>query len=463
MLRLDKDTMLTAEFILKLIREHNQNEGNKARKLKNYYKGKQDIIKRTMIDTSKPNNKIVNPFGNYITDMLVGYFMGSPVSYSSLDEGALDELNMIFNFNDEQDENSELAKGASIAGNAYELLYIDEEAKVRFKAVSAEEVVLIYDDSLDDNILYAIRYYSYYNPVKDLKGYKVDVYDKDKVVHYKCDELFSTLDFTSEEPHPFKDVPVVEYKNNEEIIGDFEPVKSLIDAYDKMESEGLNDYEYFCDAYLALVNMMGTEAEDVMAMKENRVMLLPEDSDAKFITKQTDVNAIEALKNRLVEDIHKFSKCPAMTDKEFASNASGVAMKFKVMGMENLTAIKERKFKKGLQRRIELIFNILDLYGSKYDWRAIDITFTRNLPTNDLEIADLVNKLRGLVSNETLLNQLPFIEDVAGEIEKKEQEKEDSLNMMGGFYDEAQGVLGKENEGAGKEGKQDIRGNEKDI
>ena len=371
--------------------------------------------------------------------------MGNPVSYSSLDEGAMEELSMIFSYNDEQDENSELAKGASIAGNCYELLYIDENASIRFKVVGAEEVIIINDDSLEDNMLYGIRYYPYYNPIKDIKGYKIDVYDKDKVVHYKSDELFSSLDFIGEEPHPFKDVPLVEYKNNEELIGDFEPVKSLIDAYDKMESESLNDYEYFCDAYLALVNMMGTEAEDVMAMKENRVMLLPESADAKFITKETDVQSIETLKERLVEDIHKFSKCPAMTDENFASNASGVAMKFKVMGMENLTAIKERKFKKGLQRRIELIFNILDLYGTKYDWRSIDITFSRNLPTNDLEIADLVNKLRGLVSNETLLSQLPFVENVADEIEKKDREKEDNLNMMGGFFnDEDTRVLDKE-------------------
>lgn len=445
MLRLDRDIQLTSEFILKLIREHNQDEGQKARHLKDYYKGKQDILKRAIKDSSKPNNKIVNPFANYITDMLVGYFMGNPVSYAALDQEAVEELSMILNYNDEQDENSELAKGASISGLSYELLYIDEDAKIRFKKIGAEEIVVIYDDSLDEEVLYAIRYYPFSNPINDTKGYKVDLYSKTDVKHYKSDELFSVLNSIEEESHLFKLVPIVEYKNNEELLGDFEPVISLIDAYDKMESESLNDYEYFCDAYLALVNMMGTEPSDVMAMKENRVMLLPQDSDAKFITKETDVNSVEALKNRIVEDIHKFSKCPAMTDDNFASNASGVAMKFKVMGMENLTSIKERKFKKGLQRRIELIFNILDLYGSKYDWRGIDITFTRNLPTNDLEIADLVNKLRGLVSDETLITQLPFIDNAQIELDKKVQE---GKFEMGGFYsDETQNLLGTEDEG----------------
>ena len=116
--------------------------------------------------------------------------------------------------------------------------------------------------------------------------------------------------------------------------------------------------------------------------------------------------------------------------------------------MENLTAIKERKFKKGLQRRIELIFNILDLYGNKYDWRGIDITFTRNLPTNELEIAELVNKLRGLVSDETLISQLPFVDNAQIELKKKGQENKFE---MGGFYsDEAQDLLGTENEGLGE-------------
>ena len=449
MYRLDKDTQLTGEFILKVINQHSMTEGARAHKLKNYYKGKQDILRKVVEDPTKPNNKIVNPFANYITDVMVGYFMGKPVSYTSNDEDAVNELNMIFAYNDEQDENTELAKGASIAGKSYELLYIDQDARIRFTSLGAEEIAIIHDDTLEKEILYAIRYYPYDNPVTNKKGYKVDVYDKDKVVNYRCNELFSTLEYIGEATHPFKLVPVVEYRNNEEEMGDFEAVMSLIDAYDKMESNTLDDFDYFCDAYLALVNMMGTEAEDVMAMKENRVMLLPQDSDAKFITKEVDVNYIEAQKNRLVEDIHKFSKCPNLSDEEFASNASGVAMRYKVMGTETLAGIKERKFKKGLQRRIELIFNILNLYGNKYDWRGINIVFTRNLPTDDSATAELINKLRGLASDETLLSQLSFIDNAQIEMEKRAEENKFEI---GGYFNETEGLLGTEDERLNKVG-----------
>lgn len=449
MYRLDKDIQLTSAFILEAVDKHNSNEGARARKLKDYYKGKQNILQRAYEDPTKPRNKIVNPFANYITDMLTGYFMGKAISYTSLDEDAMNELKMIFEYNDEQDENSELAKGASIAGKAYELLYIDADAKIRFTSLEADELVIIYDDTLEADILYAIRYYPTHNPITDEKGYKIDVYDKDKVSHYKTGQLFDALVSLGETPHPFKLVPVVEYKNNQEELGDFEGVISLIDAYDRLESDTMNDIEYFCDAYLALVGMEGTEPEDVMSMKENRIMLMPEGSDAKFITKQVDVNYLETQKTRLVEDIHKFSKCPNLTDEKFAGNVSGEAMKYKVLGMENLTSNKERKFKKGLQRRIELIFNVLALYGSSYDFRAIDMSFNRNLPVNETERADLVNKLRGLLSDETLISQISFVDSAADEIEKRDVENRDKFEM-GGFYNESQDLLGTENEGLGE-------------
>ena len=118
-----------------------------------------------------------------------------------------------------------------------------------------------------------------------------------------------------------------------------------------------------------------------------------------------------------------------MSDQEFSSNASGVAIKYKTMALENLAAIKERKFKKGLQRRIELIFNVLGLKDTMYDWRAIEINFKRNLPTNETEIAQTVNSLRGLVSEETLVAQVPFVSDVAGEVERLQKEKEQNMSL----------------------------------
>jgi SPP1 family phage portal protein len=138
-----------------------------------------------------------------------------------------------------------------------------------------------------------------------------------------------------------------------------------------------------------------------------------------------------------------------MSDTAFGGNASGVAIKYKTLPMENVVAIKERKFKRGLQRRIELIFNIVALKGTAFDWRAIDIAFTRNLPTNDTEVADMVYKLSGKVSQETLLAQVPFVEDVGAEITRLKDEHEANP-----FYDVRLGLNGEDEDERAREDKE---------
>ena len=396
-------------------------------KLENYYNAKNEILSRTMRDTTKPNNKIANSYASYITDTLVGYFVGKPISYSGNDANVLNELQMIFEYNDEADENAELAKNASIYGIAYELLYMNENV-VRFKSLDPKECIPIFDDTLDNNLLAFIRYYDNYDVVQDKTITIIEVITDKETVRYSTTSTLGNLTFIESYPHYFGMVPIAIYKNNEEESGDFEQVISLIDAYDKLESDSLNDFEYFVDAYLALYGFTA-EPEDIAQMKENRVLLMDEGTSAEWLIKDTSDNNIENIKNRIDADIHKFAKCPNLADKEFASNASGVAIKFKLLGTENKVSIKERKFKRGLQQRLELLANIKGVLANGFDWRSIDIIFTRNIPANDVDIANMVNTLSGIVSEETLLAQIPFVEDVVSEIERLDKEKEKNKEL----------------------------------
>ena len=379
-----------------------------------------------MSDPSKPNNKIANAYASYITDTLVGYFIGEPVTYTANDDVLIQDLNMILEYNDEADENAELAKNASIYGVAYEMLYLSEEDKmIRFKSLNPKEVIPIFDKTVEQNLLAVMRYYEDYDYVEDNTYTIVEVIDSKMVRRYKLDTGLSLLE---EYPHYFSMVPVAIFKNNEDETGDFEQVISLIDAYDKMESDSLNDFEYFVDAYLALYGFTA-DAEDIAQMKENRVLLMDEGTSAEWLIKQTSDAYVENMKNRLDKDIHKFAKCPNMSDEEFASNASGIAIKFKLLGTENLVSIKERKFKRGLQQRLELMSMINSVLREGFDWRAIDIVFTRNIPSNDTDIANMVNTLKDIVSEETLLAQIPFVEDVQTELEKLKQEREENKEL----------------------------------
>lgn len=378
-----------------------------------------------MNDITKPNNKTANPYASYITDTLVGYFMGEPVSYNAEDKNLLQEINMIFSYNDEADENAELAKDASIFGVAFEELYFSEDDKmIRFKRLDPKEIIPIYDKTIEENLIAVIRYYEDYDFVKDKKSYIIEIIDDVEITRYRTTDTFSSFTLLENYPHYFGMVPVAIYENNEDQMGDFEKVIDLIDAYDKMESDTLNDFEYFVDAYLALYGFTA-DAEDIQQMKQNRVLLMDEGTSAEWLIKSENDATTENMKNRLDNDIHKFAKCPNLSDEDFASNASGVAIKFKLLGTENLTSIKERKFKKGLQQRLELISMINGLVRTGFDWRAIEIIFTRNIPSNDTDIANMVNTLSGIVSDETLLAQIPFVEDVEAELKRVKQQKEE--------------------------------------
>ena len=398
----------------------------RLQKLENYYNANNEIKNRVMKDVSKPNNKIANAYASYITDTLVGYFIGEPITYTSNDDVLLQDLNMMFEYNDEADENAELAKNASIYGVAYEMLYLSEEDKmIRFKALNPKEVIPVFDKTIEQNLLAVIRYYDDYDYVENKTFTIVEVIDNVKVRRLRLDNTFTQLD---EYQHYFSLVTDAICKNNEDETGDFEQVISLIDAYDKMESDSLNDFEYFVDAYLALYGY-NADSDDVAKMKENRVLLMDEGTSAEWLVKQTSDAYVENMKNRLDKDIHKFAKCPNMSDQEFASNASGVAIKFKLLGTENLVSIKERKFKRGLQQRLELMSMINSMLREGFDWRAIDIIFTRNIPSNDTDIANMVNTLKDIVSEETLLAQIPFVDDVQTELEKLKAEREENKEL----------------------------------
>ena len=419
MYRTDKEE-LSIEDIQKFIKKHKA-ESIRYIKLQKYYEGKHDILDHTSRD-GQPNNKIVNPYPKYITDMLVGYFVGQPISYTSKEEdGLLEDLQVIFDYSDEQEENLELAKICSIKGKAYELLYRDEDARIRFNEFGPDQMFVIYDMTISPSIKFAIRYYDV-GEGNDKITY-AEVYDKEVCTLYKGKD--SDLSLEQITPHTFKDVPVVEYVNNKEEQGDFEQVITLIDAYNKAQSNTLNDMDQFTDAYLILVNMAGTDSERIEELKRDRVMLLDDDGDAKWLIKEINDAWVENYKDRVRRDIHKFSYTPDMQDESFGNNLSGVSIRYKILAMEQIRSNKERKFKKGLQRRIELICNSLSLEKNIDLFTNINIKFANTLPQNIYELSQTIKNLSPYLSSETLLNQLPFVENAKEELEKKKEEDEE--------------------------------------
>ncbi|WP_069999438.1 phage portal protein [Cellulosilyticum sp. I15G10I2] len=437
MFYIDKNKALTTELIDKYIEVFKANQLPRLQKLKRYYDCKNDtIINRTFADTTKPNVKIATPWGKYISDIVSAYFIGKPVTYTSKDSALLEELSAIFRYNDESTKNQQLAIDMSIYGIAYELLYLSEDKVIRFSTINPQTVIPIYDNSISEDLLYCIRFFDTKDILTDEVVTNIEVYTDSEIISYEKNKNGTVLiDSIS---HYFGEVPVNVYKNNNDTFGDFEKVIPLVDGYDLSLSDTANAREELNNSYLVFKNT-NLEDTDILSMKEKRIIQIEDaqegmQSAIQFLNKDSNDIEAENYKSRLEKDIHKFSYVNDLLDTK--SHTSATQARLGMMGLEQLTAIKESYFKYALIRRIEMICNILSVTGSTYNFNDIAITFVRNIPLDITVLSDALSKLLPFVSRETLLSQLPFVSDVEEEMEKIAKENEINSYLMGSDVDE---------------------------
>ena len=424
MFMLSKDAELTPELLRKILDRFNTTDRIKRERWKNYYDGKMDILQKQYSDPTKPCSHVVTNLCKVVADTYCGYIAGKPVTYTSNDN--IDDIQEVINYNDDESENTNWLMNALIYGVGYELHWIDSDAQERYSQINPLNCVAVHAASLENELLYFIRWYDV-SDFDDSDLLCVEVYDAHSKKIYHCHGLAGALEFIGEEPHAFNDVPVSVFYLNEQEESIFNQAMSLNDAYNELQSSEVDDYSSFCDAYLVLV---GTDAEDedIAAMKENRVLVLPEGANAQYLIKQSNDAQITNMLENIKKNIFKVTCTPDMSDENFMAQ-SGVAIKYKLVGFENKASAIVTNFTKAIQRRIELICNILHLKASDTVWRDVNINFVRNLPADLTETINLVNSLKGSVSDATLLSQIPFITDVQSEIEAVRAQKEQEASL----------------------------------
>lgn len=415
---------LTLEKIVTFIQRFNQYERPVLDRYYKYYMGDQDIMKKMVKDTTKPCNRIVTNFCYNIVTNYQGYLTGQDVTYTSPED--ISAIVDVLSYNDVRTEDNELLRQALIYGRAFEVCYIDEDMKQRFKVLDARQTFAVYDNTLNQNLLAVVRHY----PVDEFdltKGFNVDIYTKNRIEHYVMGNTYSSLRFVNDEPHFYNQVPVTVFSLNEEEESIFNKVMTLQDAYNNLLSSEVDDFQAFCDAYLVMKGITA-EAEDIQSMKENRVLLVGENGEVSYVNKAINDTQIENMLTNIEKQIHTISNSPDFTDDAFGT-ASGVAMKYKLLGFENCAGAVAANMTKALQKRIELICEILGMVEGESMWRDVEITFTRNLPVDLTETANLINTLKGTVSDRTLLSLLPFVSDIDKELEMVEETKAKNIEM----------------------------------
>lgn len=422
--------ILTVPDILKLIQDYERNVVPSLDTFWNYYRAKNEkILNRKTPDPNNPDHRLVVSYGRKIIKTFTGYgYRPRYITYkantesdvnketgeleeqtNSVEEQFMKELQDLFDKNNEHIKTSRNGRNTGIFGVAYELMYMDGvittdrvlpiKAEVKFFNVDPREMILLYDFSPEPKVKMAIRFFK----TEDLNKYMVEVYYKDRVETYSRMRIGNDRDwiltFTGTKPHFFTEVPVVAYYLGDEMQSIIEPVMSLIDAFDVLFSDSMNEFDRFAFAYL-IMKKFGltdpttkkdpTKADWALKLLKRRRVIenMPADADIKFLTKDIPIGFIQWMATTLKEQIHIQSHVPDFNSTQMTSGISGIAIQRLMFDFENLVSSAEADFDVGLLRRIELIAGVLaKLNRPTGTPDMILINHKRNTPVNLMEFA----------------------------------------------------------------------------
>ena len=470
------------EEALSLTKEYSATFGEALYKLINYYestshatyrisyeryktsKAGTPIMSRELDDFMKVNNRINNNFLAEAIDTKVGYMIGIPITYSAKDpyvyekEPTEDEkrrdkikMNKIKNTLTKVSKNiainnlnSETVKLSAICGTSSRLLYVSNQDKndiiehIKVMNLKPWETIFIYDDC---EPVVAIRYYKVPVVTTDDRveeRYKVEIYDNQNIYYYAqtatndfevafegyFDEELGELMYWRE--HLFSGVPLIEFPNNDERQGDCHRVLELIDAYDRALSDWGSELEQFRLAYIALYGLKSGK-EELSRLKQTGMFEMTKEGKIEFVTKNLNVEAVEKYLAKLETNIVRFCKSVNFKDENFYGNLSGVAIRYKLMAMEEKSIMVQNKFEYSEDSMWKLMENLVKQYEPNFDHKFICRHFTRNIPVNILEEARVQDTLRGNISTHTRFTKASFIPDADIEYEAYLDEIEEYL------------------------------------
>lgn len=194
--------------------------------------------------------------------MAAGYLIGSPIRYEYDPSDEIESLCQALRACDSPSVDAELAMQQSVFGRAVELCYADENARPRCIAVDPRDAFVVYSDDELARPLFGV-YLRYETDLRGNRtGLRVNVYTDSLIARYRCAQAAAIREPLESVPHYFGAVPLTEYWNNARERGDFERVLPLIDAYDLLQSDRVNDKQQFADALLVLTGVMGLTAPE---------------------------------------------------------------------------------------------------------------------------------------------------------------------------------------------------------
>ena len=403
--------------LLEIIEAHRR-ESQSIQRCFDYYLGNVSVNKGIIAD-GRPNNKANTNLAKYIVDTATGYFAGIAPGYKFSTATAERVLSGIFDENDEQSVNYEIAQNMSIAGVGYDLVYIDEEKRIRIRALDPRKTFVIYSSSIDREAIAAVRYFT-----RDAK-LMGEIYEAGRTRQFEM--RGGRIVILDSVETPFDAPNVTEYVNGRFRMGDFESAIENIDLYNLALSGAADDMQSIANAYLVLNGFEQPDEATMEILRSERVIAVPTDGGASYITKNVNDAAMQNHKATLKSDILQVCGVPDLTDECFSGISSGVALRYKLWGIDQLFARKAAGMEQGLFNRLRLIRSAVKaLYNEDIGEvsQTVSVYYTKNMPQELTSQVDTAAKLKGIVSDRTLRELLEGITGVSAAEEEERIQSE---------------------------------------
>lgn len=383
-------------------------------RLFDYYRGEQGVNKGETV-RGRPDNRLCAPFPRYITEVHTGYFLGlSPtLAYDDGTAGARyaalsRELNLPHLYFD-------IGRDMSICGAGFVLVWAGR-AGVRVCRCDPCDCFILRSGEAGAPVTAAVRLFA--GSGRETQGV---LYTTEQLIPFAWDGSGVTLGTPQE--NLLRAVPLLAFYNNCQGCGDFEMVTGLVDAYNVLLSGALDDMQSVANAFLALYGMQGTTQKDIDQANRSRILSLSEGGRAEFVVKNLNHEALGQLESNLRRSILQLSMTPDLSDESFAGNSSGVALQYKLWGIEQVRAAKERTFTDGLYALLAVLTGGERLLGRSVDLTRAAASFYKNLPQDNTALAETLLSLSPILSERTILENLPWVTDVQEELRRRAAEK----------------------------------------
>lgn len=403
---------LTNELLAKAIEELRKQQ-RQYQVYQNYYEGNHDILSNYTFNEERANHKVVvNYFRKFINDE-ISYSLGNSVNYISMlnDTDLVNTVDLNFS-HWEKVHNQNLARNTAIFGHAYELDYINKDNEFKSTVLTPLNCYVIESGNAEQEVVLAIHNYKE-NKFSDNE--MIDVYHDNKIITFELDG--DNFKKTNERTHIFNSVPVRINSYNTERQSMLDDIKHLNDSYNVVLSDLVNEVSDFRQALIKITGAKLDE-DEASKMKKSGIVQVPDKADIDYLIKELNDTFVQNLLDELEEKLYKLSS-HVDTNEKLQSNLSGTALRSRMISLENKCSLLQSLLETTIKKRLKNFFQYLKIAeGKEADYRSIKLKFVMNIPHDVNLIADSISKLKDVVSQRTLLTQLPFIESPDHEVEQ---------------------------------------------